>query len=164
MPGKLLKMLARWLSLMEIIPGFDLTADFTHSKWALGGFTESFAKEIDPTWNIKLMVVAPGGIQTNFGSNVQLAPRHHAYDTHSSPLNQLLSYMTNPEVQSTFSSPKNCARTLFDVVVGQDQRPLPRRLLMGAETIPLVEADVKIAIGEMQAWKEETIGCSVKID
>jgi hypothetical protein len=106
-PGKLLKMLARWLPLMKITPGFDLSADFTYSTWAPGGFTESFAKELDLTWNIKLMIVAPRGIQTNFGSNVKLAPRHHAYDTHSSPLNHLLSYMSNPEVQSTFSPPKN---------------------------------------------------------
>jgi short-subunit dehydrogenase len=119
-----------------------LDSDLWNSKSALDAFTESFAKEMNPNWNIYLMVVAPGGIQTSFGSNVQFTIRHPDYNTPASPLNQLLSYMADAEVQKTFATPDSCARTVFDVVVGQHQRPLPRRLLIGAETIPLMEADI----------------------
>ncbi|KAE8383521.1 hypothetical protein BDV26DRAFT_277145 [Aspergillus bertholletiae] len=141
---------------------FPGSAFYHASKFALGGFTESFAKEMDPAWNINFMVVAPGGIKTNFVSSVQFPPRHPAYDTPTSPLNQLLAYMTNPAVQETFSTPEKCARLLFDAVTGQAQRPLPRRLLMGAETIPLLEADLKLSADELDAWKEETMQCSLQ--
>lgn len=105
-------------------------------------------------------MVAPGGIQTNFGSNVHLGHRHPAYDTLTSPFNQLVQYMMDPAVQETFSRPDQCAKVLFDAVVSQDQRPLPTRLLMGAETIPLSEAENERVLEEMKAWKEETIQCS----
>ncbi|KAH8702316.1 hypothetical protein BGW36DRAFT_356442 [Talaromyces proteolyticus] len=139
---------------------FPGSAFYHASKFALTGFTESFAKEMNPAWNIKFMVVSPGGIKTSFGSNIALGVRHPAYDTAESPLNQLMAYMGEPAIQETFSSPDQCARVLFDAVVAQEQRPLPRRLLMGAETIPLLEADLRISKEEMQTWKEETMQCS----
>ncbi|KAJ5527050.1 hypothetical protein N7513_011209 [Penicillium frequentans] len=136
-------------------------SSFYHAgKFALGGFTQSFAKEVDPSWGIKFLVVAPGGIQTNFGSNVHLEHRHPAYDTLTSPFNQLVQYMMNPAVQETFSRPDQCAKVLFDAVVSQDQRPLPTRLLMGAETIPLSETENERVLEEVKAWKKETIECS----
>lgn len=118
---------------------------------------------MDPSWGIKFLVVAPGGIQTNFGSNVHLEHRHPAYDTLTSPFNQLFQYMMSPAVQETFSQPGICAEVLFDAIVGQDKRPLPTRLLMGAETIPLVEAENMRAAEEVKAWKEETIKCSAEV-
>ncbi|OJJ65683.1 hypothetical protein ASPBRDRAFT_79675 [Aspergillus brasiliensis CBS 101740] len=134
---------------------------FYHAgKFALGGFTQSFAKELDPSWGIKFMVVAPGGIQTKFGSSVQFAKRHPAYNTSSGPLNQLMEYTMNPAMQETFSRPDQCAKVLFEAVVGQDQRPLPSRLLMGAETISLSEAENRRVLKEMEAWKKETLDCS----
>ncbi|KAE8351120.1 hypothetical protein BDV28DRAFT_25470 [Aspergillus coremiiformis] len=139
---------------------FPGSAFYHASKFALGAFTESFAKEVNPDWKIRFLVVAPGGIQTSFGSNVHIPARHPAYDTPDSPLNQLLAHVAQPGVQETFSTPERCARVLFDAVVGQSQRPLPRRLLMGAETIPLVEADVKQTMDEIDVWKKETIRCS----
>jgi hypothetical protein len=71
----------------------------------------------------QFVVVAPGGIKTSFGSNVQFSARHPAYDTPTAPLNQFLAYMTNPAVQETFSTPERCATVPFDAVVGQGQRP-----------------------------------------
>ena len=97
----------------------------------LGGFTQCFARE----WGIKFLVVAPGGIKTNFSSNVQLKNRHPAYDTPTSPFNQLIRYMMNPAIRDSFSRANRCAEILFDTIVGQYQRPLPTRLLMGAETL-----------------------------
>lgn len=68
--------------------------------------------------------------------------------------------MMNPAVQETFSRPDQCAKVLFDAVVSQDQRPLPTRLLMGAETIPLSETENERVLEEVKAWKKETIECS----
>ncbi|KAF7585903.1 hypothetical protein BBP40_009885 [Aspergillus hancockii] len=139
---------------------FPGSAFYHAGKFALNGFTESFAKEMNPDWNIKFLIVAPGGIKTRFGSSVQLPARHPAYDIPDSPLNQLLTYVANPAVQEMFSTPERCARVLFNAVVGQSQRPLPQRLLMGADTIPLIEEDIKRSLEEVEAWKGETVRCS----
>ena len=117
---------------------------------------------MDPAWNIKFMVAAPGGIRTNFGSNVQVGARHPAYDTPDSLFNRTIKYMMDPAMQERFSTPEKCAEVLFNVVVGQDQRALPTRLLMGGETIPMFEAEYKRISEEMEAWKKETVQCSPK--
>lgn len=133
------------------------------SKFALEGFTESVAKEVLPEWNIKFLIVAPGGIRTNFtGPSLKFTSRHPAYDTPAGPLTQLMQYMTAPGTSDSFSDPDICAKLLFDIVVGQNERPMPSRLLMGAETIPLMQADIERTLKEIDEWKEETLKCSPK--
>ncbi|PLB47992.1 NAD(P)-binding protein [Aspergillus steynii IBT 23096] len=117
---------------------FPGSAFYHASKHALNGFTDSFAKEMNPDWNIKFLVVAPGGIRTNFDSSMQLAARHPAYDTPEGSLNQLVAYIGNKEFRKSWSDPELCARVLFEVVVGQKERSPPRRLLMGEGAIELL--------------------------
>ncbi|KAJ0416734.1 hypothetical protein BJY00DRAFT_291032 [Aspergillus carlsbadensis] len=141
--------------------GFPGNAYYHASKFALEGFTESVAKEMDPTWNIKFLIAVPGGVKTNFAAtSLKTIPRHPAYDTPSSPLTQILRYISQPTAQDTWSDPDVCARLLVDTVSNQKERPLPVRLLMGAETIPLLESDMEKTRAEMQAWKAETERCS----
>lgn len=116
---------------------------------------------MDPDWNVKFLIVAPGGVRTNFaGSSLKLAPRHPAYDVPAGLFSQLLHYISKPESQSAWSDSKNCARVLFDCVVGQHERPMPMRLLMGAETIPLTREDIKSTLADMDAWEDQTMRCS----
>ncbi|KAL1965847.1 hypothetical protein VTN77DRAFT_5168 [Rasamsonia byssochlamydoides] len=140
---------------------FPGNAFYHASKFALEGFTEAVAKEMHPDWNINFLIVAPGGVRTNFaGPSLKLAPRHPAYDTTNGPLNQLLQYISNPASEASWCDPDVCAKLLFDTVVGQHERPLPTRLLMGGETIPLTKADIEKTLNEMETWKEETMRCS----
>ncbi|KAL2815095.1 hypothetical protein BJX63DRAFT_390429 [Aspergillus granulosus] len=141
--------------------GFPGNAYYHASKFALEGFTESVAKEMDPAWNIKFLIAVPGGVRTNFAAtSVKAIPRHPAYDTPSSPLTQILRYISQPSAQETWSDPDVCARLLVDTVVNQAQRSLPTRLLMGAETIPLLESDMEKTLAEIREWKTETEKCS----
>ncbi|CAI7593554.1 unnamed protein product [Penicillium pancosmium] len=131
------------------------------SKFALEGFTESVAQEMNPEWNIKLMIVAPGGVRTNFaGPNMNIAARHPAYNTPNTVFNQILDYITNPESQVSWSDPNICARLLFDTVVARNERQLPMRLLLGAETIPLIKGDIQKTLAEIDSWAHETVKCS----
>lgn len=57
---------------------------------------------MNPDWNIRFLTVAPGGIQTNFASNIKLAARHPSYNTPEGPLNQLMAYMAKPSVRDAF--------------------------------------------------------------
>ena len=107
------------------------------------------------------MIVAPGGIRTNFaGPNLNIAARHPAYDKPDTVFNQLLNYISSPDSQGTWSDPNICARLLFEVVAGQKERQLPTRLLLGAETIPLIKNDIQKTLVEIDSWAEETVKCS----
>ncbi|GIJ87110.1 hypothetical protein Asppvi_006013 [Aspergillus pseudoviridinutans] len=139
---------------------FPGSAFYQAGKFALGGFTEAFAKEMNPEWRIRFLIVAPGGIKTNFGSNGKYIPRHPAYDTPDGPLNRVLAYMRNPAMLESFSKADKCAKALFDVLVGQDERKLPRKLLLGPETIPMLEAEMKKSQEEMEAWRDVTVSPS----
>jgi NAD(P)-dependent dehydrogenase (short-subunit alcohol dehydrogenase family) len=119
-------------------------ADFVFSKFALEGFTKSVAKEVDPAWNIKLLILSPGGVKTNFVESLKYLPRHPAYaDNPESTVNQLIKYISNPESLESWAKPEACAAVLFEAVVGQEDRPLPKRLNLGSETLPLMRADLK---------------------
>ncbi|KAK9364577.1 putative oxidoreductase [Lipomyces kononenkoae] len=139
---------------------------FYHAgKFALEGFTKSMAQEMKPEWNIRFMLVAPGGVRTNFAgtstSGMKMLPRHPAYDTPSHPLSQMLNYLNMPGIRDTWSDPEICARLLFDAVVGKyNNRPLPTRLLMGADAVQLVKQDLNKALQEIEAWRNESESCS----
>ncbi|EAW17214.1 uncharacterized protein NFIA_005770 [Aspergillus fischeri NRRL 181] len=66
----------------------------------------------------------------------------------------------DPVAQACFSAADDCAKVLFDVLVGQDERQLPGRLLLGPETLPLLEAEMKKTREEMEAWKDVTVSTS----
>ncbi|KAJ5623143.1 NAD(P)-binding protein [Penicillium lividum] len=128
------------------------------SKFALEGFTKSVVQELRPEWNINLLIVAPGGVRTKFfESSLGIRPRHPAYDLPDGAFNRLAVYM---EVQDTWSDPESCAKVLFDAVVGQSERPLPTRLLMGAETIDFMKYEIKGVLEDIDSWKGETARCS----
>jgi len=134
-----------------------LTADY-FSKFALEGFSKSVAKELNPKWNIRFLILSPGGIQTSFTDNIKFLQRHPAYaDDPESPLNQLIQYVSAPGSQDNYAVPEVCAAVLFDAVVGQNERPLPRRLNLGPETLPIMRADVNGYLKEMDEWEKETL-------
>jgi hypothetical protein len=118
------------------------------------------AKEVDPDWNIKFLIVAPGGVRTNFASSLKLAARHPAYDVPASSFSQLLNQISNIETQSAWCDPDVCARVLYDCVVGQHERLMPTRLLMGREAIHLTRKDVNSTLADIDSWEDQTVLCS----
>ncbi|KAH8698616.1 putative 3-oxoacyl-reductase [Talaromyces proteolyticus] len=138
---------------------------FYHAgKFALEGFTKSIAQEMKPEWNIRFMLVAPGGVRTNFAgsktSSMKVLPRHPAYDSPSHPLTQLLNYLEMPGVGDTWGDPEICAKLMYDTVVGKYDRPLPTRLLMGGDAVRLVKQDIEKTLQEIEIWEAESKICS----
>jgi NAD(P)-dependent dehydrogenase (short-subunit alcohol dehydrogenase family) len=99
------------------------------SKFALEGFTKSVAKELNPKWNIKFLILSPGGVKTNFASSIGYLARHPAYaNDPEAPLNAFIKFMEGPSLPETWADPDKCAAVLFNAVLGQKDRPLPTRL------------------------------------
>ncbi|CDO69753.1 hypothetical protein BN946_scf184697.g25 [Trametes cinnabarina] len=66
--------------------GWPAVSFYAASKHALEGFSESLAKELDPAWNIKVVIVEPGAFKTAvLEKNMIVAPQHPAYATPTSP-------------------------------------------------------------------------------
>lgn len=137
---------------------------FLNSKFALEGFTKSIAQEMKPEWNIRFLLAAPGGVQTNFAgsptANMKIFPRHPAYDSPSHPLTQILGYLKMPQIADSWCDPKLCAQLLFDTVTRQDGKPLPIRLLMGSDSVQAVKQDLENSLKEIETWKAESESCS----
>ncbi|KAG0651352.1 putative oxidoreductase [Hyphodiscus hymeniophilus] len=128
------------------------------SKFALEGFTKSIRKDLNPKWNINLMIISPGGVKTNFFDNINYLPRHPAYaNDPEAPLNGLIAFMKDPATQDNLSDPDKCAAVIFDLVLGQKERPLPVRLNLGADSLPVIRNEVDGYIKEIEEWEAETL-------
>ncbi|KAH7924106.1 NAD(P)-binding protein [Leucogyrophana mollusca] len=79
--GRLLQMSS--LSGIESTPGVGY---YCASKFALEGLSEGLSRELDPSWNIKIIILEPGPFRTNAPvENAVIEPLHPAYRNPSLP-------------------------------------------------------------------------------
>jgi hypothetical protein len=132
----------------------------------LEGFTKAMAQEMKPEWNIRLLLVAPGGVRTNFAgsetASLKVAPRHPAYDTGSDPLSQILGYVNSPGAVETWNDADRCAGLLVDMVVAAGGKELPRKILMGSDAVQYVKMEVERQLKEIEDWKSESESVTTK--
>ena len=116
------------------------------------------ANEVHPDWNIKFLILEPGGTTTEFAAgSMVIAAKHPAYTDPSCPTRQFEAYMQNPESQKSWSDPALVARALFEVV---GQKEMPLRLVTGADGYNLVEVVEKARMQELHSWKDLSESCS----
>ncbi|OKL58234.1 hypothetical protein UA08_06390 [Talaromyces atroroseus] len=138
---------------------------FYHAgKFALEGFAKSMSQEMEPEWNIRFLIIAPGSIRTNFINALKVEPRHPAYDNPSNPTTQILNHVKNAATRGIISEPDICAKLLFDTVVGRYDRPFPKRILMGSDAYHAVKHEIDTTLHEIESWKIECESCSPNRD
>ncbi|GAM39070.1 3-oxoacyl-(acyl-carrier-protein) reductase [Talaromyces pinophilus] len=142
---------------------------FYHAgKFALEGFTKAMAQEMKPEWNIRFLLVAPGGIRTNFAgsetASLKVGPRHPSYNTGSDPVSQLLGYINSPSAIETWSDVDLCAGLVVDMVAGAGGKErkykgkdLPRKMLIGSDAVQYVKLEIEAQLKEIEEWKEESV-------
>ena len=128
-------------------------ADTRSSKFALEGFTEGLSKEMHPDWNIRFLIVEPGGVRTNFAKNIESLPRHPAYQDPACAFTQLEKYMNTPGVSDLWADPDVVARIMYDVIASRNKRSLPMRLALGSDCYSILEAEAKKSLQEIQDWQ-----------
>ena len=124
------------------------------------GYTESLAKEVHPDWNIKFLIVEPGGVKTNYISGLRHGPSHPAYQDPSCPYHQLKAFISDKSVVEQWADPAVCARVMFDVASSRNRTPIPRRLILGGDAVQMLEAEIHDSLKELEAWKVVSQSCS----
>ena len=88
------------------------------TKWALGGWSESMAFELNQ-FGIGIKTIEPGGIRTDFFTRSFDTGRHPAYDA---LVNKVIGIITDPKQMATYSSPEEIAEVVYEAATdGKDQ-------------------------------------------
>ncbi|TRX92681.1 hypothetical protein FHL15_006355 [Xylaria flabelliformis] len=124
------------------------------SKFAMEGFAESVAKELDPAWNIHFSILEPGGTTTEYlgRSFKYMATRHPAYAAPQMPTNAMLGLLGNKELLKNFSSADDIARAMWELLTrGQS---IPIRVPLGEDAWDYVVAETDNVKKELDSLKE----------
>ncbi|TFY62812.1 hypothetical protein EVJ58_g3632 [Rhodofomes roseus] len=102
------------------------------AKFALEAFTESFIKEMLPEWNIKGVIVEPGGFRTDWNAaSLVRIPAPPQYDSPESPTVQFRKMIA----QTYIGDPAKAAKALVQIA---DMDELPLRIQLGTECLLVV--------------------------
>jgi NAD(P)-dependent dehydrogenase (short-subunit alcohol dehydrogenase family) len=97
---------------------FPFNSIYHATKWALEGWSESMAFELNQ-FGIGIKVVEPGGIQTDFFTRSFDTGRHPAYDA---LLDKVMGMITDPKQTATYSAPEQIAEVVYEAATdGKDQ-------------------------------------------
>ncbi|KAI0439191.1 retinol dehydrogenase 8 [Xylaria telfairii] len=124
------------------------------SKFAMEGFAESVAKELDPVWNIHLSILEPGGTTTEYlgRSFKSMATRHPAYAAPHMPTNAMLGLLENADLRKSFSSADDIARAMWELLTRGQKIPI--RVPLGKDAWDCVVAETENVKNEMEALKD----------
>ncbi|THH11249.1 hypothetical protein EW146_g8104 [Bondarzewia mesenterica] len=127
-----------------------MLAFYSAGKFALEGFTEAFNREMPPEWNIKAIVIQPGGFPTNWrGSGMTVLPLHPAYDENS-PSHQLRRMTKNYSPIGDVNKP---AKAIIRVADTEDFRTLTCQSLNPhappKRNMPLTRRAARLALDQL---------------
>ena len=129
------------------------------SPSALEGLTESLTKEMDPSWNIKAVIVELGGFRTEWGgTSLQTFPAPPAYTAPNHPAAQFRAAAfqgTTPAL----GDPAKAAKALITVA---DLPNPPLRVQFGTDSWAIVSAKARETL--RNAEKHADLSHSTNVD
>jgi NAD(P)-dependent dehydrogenase (short-subunit alcohol dehydrogenase family) len=125
------------------------------SKFALEGISESLGKEVKDL-GIKVTAVEPGGFRTDWaGRSMVRAERSIGdYDAIMEPIRQRRMEMSGNQV----GDPRKAAQAMLKLA--QSDNP-PAHLLLGSDSVRLVEEKLQSLQAEFKAWKGVSLSTDV---
>lgn len=107
-------------------------------------------------WNIKFLILEPGGIKTEYAvTSLSSVSRHPAYVDPAYPTSQLLAYLKNKDAMANWGEAADVARTLVNTVSHKGEKPLPLRLPMGSDAYTMILAETEAIAKEVTEWEAE---------
>jgi len=119
---------------------FPFNSVYHATKWALEGWSESLAFELNP-FGIGIKTVSPGGIKTDFASRSLVFTSHPAY---GEQIQKVMGVFSDPERAANYSSAEQIADVVYEAatdnknqlryVAGEDAKQMyAQRLEVGEE-------------------------------
>ncbi|KAI0937996.1 hypothetical protein AcV7_003313 [Taiwanofungus camphoratus] len=122
---------------------------YSAGKFALEGLTESFTKEMDPSWNIKGVIVELGGFRTDWlSSSMTIKPPLPPYAHIDSPCALFRHMSLNiPYIGDPAKAPK-----ALIAVAGLPDPPL--RIQLGTDSMAMVKTSAKKTLKDAEKWAD----------
>lgn len=135
------------------------SAYYHASKFAMEGFAESVAKELNPSWNIHICNLQPGGVRTKYiDTSLQTTFRHPAYEGDPrGATNGMLAFLRNRELHQGFAAPEEVAAVIYGLVAGGKRIPI--RIPLGGDAWTMMMAEIEMVKEGLEEWKE--VSCSL---
>lgn len=122
---------------------------YQSAKWAVGGFSSVLAAEV-ATLGIKVTVIEPGGMQTDWaGSSMNIAPISAPYQPMLGPMAKL-----HESEAVALGDPAKVAQVILQVAELNDP---PLRLILGSEAYAYATAAARRQAESDLRWRDLTI-------
>jgi NAD(P)-dependent dehydrogenase (short-subunit alcohol dehydrogenase family) len=120
------------------------------AKWAVGGFSEVLAREVEPL-GIKVTVLEPGGMQTDWaGSSMRIPPVSEPYQA---TVGVLARRHHGDDSMTPLGDPAKVARVVLAVA---DMAEPPLRLILGSEAYAYATAAARARAASDEKWHDLT--------
>ncbi|HMF74636.1 MAG TPA: oxidoreductase [Bryobacteraceae bacterium] len=118
---------------------------YQSAKWAVEGFSEVLAKEVQP-FGIKVTIVEPGGFRTDWGSSMTIAEIREEYK----PTFAALIEWRRSNQGKERGDPAKAAQVILQIA-GMEEPPL--RLLLGSDAVYLAGLAAEQRAASDEKWK-----------
>ena len=127
--------------------GWPSLGIYSGSKFALEGISETLALELEPL-GVKIIMVEPGGLRTDFASRSQMrtAKEIADYDSTVGACRRILA----EHAGHAPGDPVKAAEIILDVAISE--KP-PLRLLLGADAVGYATQKFQAQSDEIRAWE-----------
>jgi len=131
------------------------SAGYHAAKWAVGGFTESIAKEVAP-FGVKVCALEPGGMRTNWGGRANENTPDLLPDYEPS-VGTIVSALKSYWGQET-SDPVKVAQVVLRLA---DSDSLPAYLLLGSDAVEFASQAEATRAADAKHWREVSVSTDV---
>ncbi|KAI3339639.1 NAD(P)-binding protein [Ustulina deusta] len=140
------------ISSLAGVAAFPGQAFYHASKFAVEGWSESFARELHPDWNINICVVEPGGIKTEFEHGSKKHTKvHEAYVGDEMPARKLAAWVKKGVASGGDVQPSAVAEILY-LVANRNER-VPLWLPLTSTAAQLIKMTLQARLDNLEAVK-----------
>jgi short-subunit dehydrogenase len=135
------------------IIGVPLNSAYVGSKFALEGFSESMKYELEG-FGIKVILIEPGAVNTNFLDNARQAQTAMNPDSPYAEFSKKLSEGVRESFKASSSSPSQVAQVILSAI--KSEKP-NTRYLVGNDAIAIKERRKNSSDSELEVWIKESL-------
>lgn len=130
---------------------------FYHAaKYGLEGFAETVAQEV-AEFNIKVQIIEPGSIKTNFQANVRWTEETAAYK--DGTVGQLRRWIAEHGEESNSGDPVKMANAIYTL----SQQPEPElRTVLGADAFQILKGSYQKSLQSLESQQEISVSVAIE--